>query len=298
MRNVCADWNADYGLLTVRPRMEGDRFVSRPVTVLVLTPSIGGFYFGELLAGLGREVSGSGGRLVLVQTLDHGTRNNEASEPSDFATRVAWAEADGVVSITSAAGGPYLQQFRDAGKPVVLVSTRLLDFEAPVALPDNHGGTFAAVEHLIEHGHTRIGFVGNLGQADVRDRRAAYLDALAAHGIPADPGLLFPAPNNDWAGGVQAGHDVMASRSACFGARKWFSPRMSCLPRQLSGEPRAAAVPTRSAPRAVDTSNRMTRRSRSARSRRRSADCCSPATARPTTPCATRCTRWSSRSDG
>jgi len=191
--------------------MEGDRFVSRPVTVLVLTPSIGGFYFGELLAGLGREVSGSGGRLVLVQTLDHGTRNNEASEPSDFATRVAWAEADGVVSITSAAGGPYLQQFRDAGKPVVLVSTRLLDFEAPVALPDNHGGTFAAVEHLIEHGHTRIGFVGNLGQADVRDRRAAYLDALAAHGIPADPGLLFPAPNNDWAGGVQAGHDVMAS---------------------------------------------------------------------------------------
>jgi len=149
--------------------MEGDRFVSRPVTVLVLTPSIGGFYFGELLAGLGREVTGSGGRLVLVQTLDHGTRNNEASEPSDFATRVAWAEADGVVSITSAAGGPYLQQFRDAGKPVVLVSTRLLDFEAPVALPDNHGGTFAAVEHLIEHGHTRIGFVGNLGQADVRD---------------------------------------------------------------------------------------------------------------------------------
>ncbi len=73
---------------------------------------------------------------------------------------------------------------------------------------------------------------------------------------------------------------------------------MSCLPRQLSGEPRAAAVPTRPAPRAVDTSNRMTRRSRSARSRRRSADCCSPATARPTTPCATRCTRWSSRSDG
>ena len=181
------------------------------MTVLVLTPSIGGFYFGELLAGIGREIAGAGGRVVLVQTLDHGTRSNEASEPSDFATRVAWSQVDGVVSVTSAVGGPYLQRLRDAGKPVVLVSTRMLDFEAPVALPDNHGGTFAAVEHLIGHGHTRIGFVGNLGQADVRDRRAAYLDALAAHGIPVDPALLFPVSNNDWDGGVQAARDVLAS---------------------------------------------------------------------------------------
>src|SRR5664279_5294037 len=185
--------------------------VTTPVTVLVLTPSIGGFYFGELLAGLGREITGAGGRLVLVQTADGGIRSNEASEPSDFATPVAWSEVDGVVSVTSAARGSYLQQLRDAGKPVVLVSTRLPDFEAPLALPDNHDGTFAAVEHLIGHGHSRIGFVGKLGQPDVRDRHAAYVHALETHDLAVEPGLLFPARNNDSAGGTQAAKDVLAS---------------------------------------------------------------------------------------
>src|SRR4051812_33421106 len=164
------------------------------MTVLVLTPSIGGFYFGELLAGLEREITDAGGHVVLVQTLDGTTRSNEASEPGNFAVPVAWSQVDGVISVTSAARGSYLQQLREAGKPVVLVSARLPDFDAPVALPDNHGGTFAAVEHLIGHGHTRIGFVGHLGQADVRDRYAAYRQALEAHDLSADPGLLFRAP--------------------------------------------------------------------------------------------------------
>ena len=182
-----------------------------PVTVLVLTPSVGGHYFGELLAGLVREVARAEGRVVLVQTQEANTPTDEENEPSDFATRVAWAEVDGVVSITAAVSASYLQQLRDAGKPAVLASTRLAGFEAPVALPDNQGGTVAAVEHLIAHGHTRIGFVGNLAQPDVHDRYAAYLKALAAHELLADPTLVFAAPNNSWAGGVRAAHDVLES---------------------------------------------------------------------------------------
>ena len=40
-----------------------------PTTILVVTPSMGGHYFGELLAGLTREVGGAGGRVVVVETL-------------------------------------------------------------------------------------------------------------------------------------------------------------------------------------------------------------------------------------
>lgn len=101
---------------------------ARPVTVLALTPSIGGPYFGEVLAGLTREIASAGGRLVLVQTLDAGSRHDEAGQAPDFATPVAWGEVDGVVAITTAASGPYLQRVRDAGLPVVLTSTRLPDF--------------------------------------------------------------------------------------------------------------------------------------------------------------------------
>jgi diguanylate cyclase (GGDEF)-like protein/PAS domain S-box-containing protein len=184
--------------------------VSDPVTVLVLTPSIGGFYFGELIAGVNREVAGAGGRIVLVQTRCGVPRGNEASAPGELDAHVAWDEVAGVVSVTAAVRTAYLQQLRDAGKPVVLVSSRVPDFDAPLALPDNHAGTFAAVEHLIGHGHTRIGFVGDLTQPDIRDRRDAYRQALEANGLTPDPDLLFPAPDADWSGGVQVGRDVLA----------------------------------------------------------------------------------------
>jgi len=145
--------------------------MAHPMTVLVLTPSMGGHYFGELLAGLTREAAG-GGVSWSSRRFQRPPRD-EPGEPGDFATPVAWSQADGVVSITSAVGAAYLQRLRDAGKPVVLSSTQMPDFHAPVTLPDNHGGIFAAVEHLIGHGHTRSGFVGNLAQQDVRDRFAA-----------------------------------------------------------------------------------------------------------------------------
>jgi DNA-binding LacI/PurR family transcriptional regulator len=182
-----------------------------PMTVLALTPSMSGHYFRELLAGLTREVVGAGGHLVIVETLEAGANRDEVGVPGDFATPVAWSEVDGVVSIMTAVGAAYLCQLRDGGKSVVLSSAQMADFYAPVALPDNHGGTFTAVEHLIGHGHTRIGFVGNLAQQDVRDRHAAYLQALETHSLTADPTLLFASSDNDETGGVRAARDLLES---------------------------------------------------------------------------------------
>ena len=182
-----------------------------PMSVLVLTPSMGGHYFGELLAGLTREIAGAGGRLVVVETLPASAPRDELGEPGDFATPIAWSQVDGVVSITTAVGASYLEELRRAGKPIVLSSTQMADFDAPVALPDNHGGTLTAVEHLIGHGHTRIGFVGNLAQQDVRDRFAAYLQALETHGLIADPTLLFATPDNAERGGDRAARDLLKS---------------------------------------------------------------------------------------
>jgi diguanylate cyclase (GGDEF)-like protein len=174
-------------------------------TVLVLTPSLGGEYFGELLAGLAREVAGAGRRLVVVKTLAVGMSPDQGGEPGDFSMPVAWSRAAGVVSITTAAGASYLKRLRDRGMAVVLVSTQVEGFAAPIAMPDNYGGTFTAVEHLIGHGHTRIGFVGNFGQSDVRDRYSAYLQALATHDLVADPAHVFAVPDHTELAGERIG---------------------------------------------------------------------------------------------
>ncbi|MGV8964906.1 MAG: EAL domain-containing protein [Cellulomonas sp.] len=182
----------------------------RLTNVLVLTPSLSGEYFGELLAGLAREVAGTGGRLLVVKTLAAVVSADQSGVLGDFATPVAWSHVDGVVSITTAVDAPYLRLLRERGAAVVLVSTQVPGFAAPIAMPDNFGGTFAAVEHLIGHGHTRIGFVGNFDQSDVRDRYSAYLEALSMHDLVADPSQVYEVPNSSEASGERVAGTLLA----------------------------------------------------------------------------------------
>ncbi len=188
--------------------------MSRPLTALVLTPNFGGDFFGTLITGLAREIVRAEGRLVVVETPQADPLREQAGEPSDFDIPVGWDEVDGIVSVMTAAGAPYLERARAAGKPVVLLSSSGMgDFQAPVVRPDNIRGMAAQVEHLIEHGHTRIGFVGNLALPDMRDRYEGYVRALEAHGLTVDPDTVFAAPENGVPGGTVAAHAILAASS-------------------------------------------------------------------------------------
>lgn len=182
--------------------------VNTQKTVLVLTPILGGFYFGDLLASLTRTVSAAGGRLVIAKTL-HQAPSDDSQSPGDFAIPVAWSQVDGVVSIHSAVEAPYLLKLREAGRPVVLLGGLTADIDAPAVMPDNHSGTIAAVEHLIGHGHTRIGFVGNLSHSDIKDRFNAYVLALEAHGLDHDPAFVLDVSDNMEAGGREAAYELL-----------------------------------------------------------------------------------------
>jgi LacI family transcriptional regulator len=62
---------------------------------------------------------------------------------------------------------------------------------ADAVVSDNRRGAARGVAHLIRHAHRRIGFLGDdptLWTAE--ERYQGYLDALAAHDLPVDPGLI------------------------------------------------------------------------------------------------------------
>ncbi|HEU5130337.1 MAG TPA: LacI family DNA-binding transcriptional regulator [Glycomyces sp.] len=64
------------------------------------------------------------------------------------------------------------------------------DVPAVVVECDYTGGAFAATSHLLSAGHRRILFLGRRpGYTTAEARIAGYRDALAAHGVPHDPGL-------------------------------------------------------------------------------------------------------------
>ena len=178
-------------------------------TVLALMRNVGGFFHGEMITGLGREVHSAGGRLVVVQTRRWRGDDGDDGGYSWFPYPVGLDEVDGVVAEGLAVDAAYLEGVRARGIPVVLASQALDDFPAPVAVPGNRSGVEAAVDHLVRHGHTRIAFVGDLSQFDFRERQAAWRDALRRHRL--DDGLFFPSVAWGRVGGREATQDLVAA---------------------------------------------------------------------------------------
>lgn len=152
------------------------------VHVGVLSPVTGGFYFGEVLAGAVREIADAGGRVTLLQTLDAGRTAESFTSAPRVRAPAGWASLDGFIAIAWAADAEHLRQLRDAGKPVVLISNDI-ELDATTVVVDNEDCVRAAVDHLVDHGHTAIAFVGNTGQTDMMERYTTCRDHAASRGI-------------------------------------------------------------------------------------------------------------------
>ncbi len=180
-------------------------------TIGVLSPVTGGFYYGRVLASINREMRSMGGRIVFIQTLDAGIGSDEVVAAPDFRKPIAWNHLDGVISIATSTRRAYLQQVLERGIPVVVASDVIEGLVVPSAVPDNAGGIAAAVDHLVGHGHTRIGFAANLVQSDMRERYESFRPALIAHGLELRDEWFLNAPDNGEIGGAAVAHLLLES---------------------------------------------------------------------------------------
>jgi diguanylate cyclase (GGDEF)-like protein len=171
--------------------------VEQGLTVGIVSPFVGGDYYGAVIAGITQAVAGAGGRVVAVQSLDPGSYSADASGVPDFRPPVSWRRVGGFVVITGAVGRDYVLALRRAGKPAVLVGAEDRHGGFPAALSDNWSGVRAAVDR-------RIAFAGHLGASDVQERYAAYRGALAAHRLDDDPALHYLIEDNHETGGAAA----------------------------------------------------------------------------------------------
>jgi LacI family transcriptional regulator len=93
---------------------------------------------------------------------------------------------DGLIVTPTAADQIHLQPDRVAGTPVVLVDRPAVGIQVDAVVVDNVGAAQQATAHLIEHGHRRVAYLGDLTQiVTARQRHEGYLLAMAAAGIPA-----------------------------------------------------------------------------------------------------------------
>jgi LacI family transcriptional regulator len=139
----------------------------------------------ERLRGISHVLAGAGYRMVLFDV----ERPGQDSE----SFRTLPGGLDGLLSISLCPPDADLDRFTAAGMPVVLVDyphERL-----PAVHTDDVAGGRLATEHLLELGHERIAFIGDLehnyhGFTSSAMRRVGYEQALAAAGLEVDPELV------------------------------------------------------------------------------------------------------------
>ncbi len=156
--------------------------------------------------------------LALVEAaLDMLVLNVETPERRDAVLRsVARPERiDGVIMVSVAPHDTEIARVRRSGLPVVLIDAH--HRHLPRVVCDDVGGGAMAAKHLLELGHTRIGFIGDeprpiLGVPSSRMRLRGAMFALREHGLAMRPDHVVELEHSRQA--AQAAAETLLSSSA------------------------------------------------------------------------------------
>ncbi len=109
---------------------------------------------------------------------------------------LAFNNIDGWIVLTEGASEDYLSAIIKTGKPLVTVGIDEGRNIGTVVKSDNYDGAKTIVEHLIFHGHKKIGFIGWMEINDIVERLNSYKDTLKLHGLPYDENLVYRTDAN------------------------------------------------------------------------------------------------------
>jgi len=105
--------------------------------------------------------------------------------------RMLERKVDGVAIMTSEMDMELIKELARRGVPLVFMDVGRVGPRMSHVLIDYANGIRQAVDHVIDLGHTRVGFItGPLDLHSARTRRQAFLDGLRARGIKPDPKLV------------------------------------------------------------------------------------------------------------
>jgi LacI family transcriptional regulator len=160
----------------------------RTLTIAAIIPDIANPFYPAFHRGM-QEVAEAGGYDLVTYNTD-GLRERELKSLES----VRRGRVDGVVITPFFAGVAELQALEAIGVQVVVLG-RVPGEVGGIPLDrvevDNHDAAKAAVDYLIERGHTRIGMVaGETGTPPREGRVAGYRSALRDHHLPLDEVLI------------------------------------------------------------------------------------------------------------
>jgi LacI family transcriptional regulator len=122
------------------------------------------------------------GVLVFAGSSDE-DENRERELVAAFTSR----RVDGLIILPASHDHSYLNLEREAGTAIVFVDRPPSFFDADTVLVDNAEGVRRGIRHLAEHGHRRIGYLGDLHTISTAiERHRGYVEEVAAQSLDVD----------------------------------------------------------------------------------------------------------------
>jgi LacI family transcriptional regulator len=120
-----------------------------------------------------------------------GSSDEEGDRERKLVSAFASRRVDGLIIQPSSEDHSYLITERKAGTAIVFVDRPPAFFDADTVLTDNAAGVRRGVRHLVEHGHRRIAYLGDLHKiATAAERHRGYLEELADQKIKTEATLV------------------------------------------------------------------------------------------------------------
>lgn len=167
-------------------------------------------FFGGITRAISQRLTQSGFQMILVMAA--------ASERvTSIEQYLTGGHVDGVLLLSMHGDDPVVRLLLEAGIPTV-VGGRFLG-AGPVSSvdADNRGGARAAIDHLVERGHSRIATItGPRDTGAGLDRYEGYVEGLGAADIPIDESLVVEGDFTREGGGDAA--RALLQRGADFDA--------------------------------------------------------------------------------
>jgi LacI family transcriptional regulator len=120
-----------------------------------------------------------------------GSCDEDPERERDLIGSMRERRVDGIIVVPASHDHTYLYEERRAGTALVFVDRPAAHLDADSVVSDNAGGSRIAVEHLLGHGHRRIGFLGDLlSITTAAERLRGYRMALERATVESDERLI------------------------------------------------------------------------------------------------------------
>jgi LacI family transcriptional regulator, galactose operon repressor len=148
----------------------------------LLVPDITNPFFSDIARGVGEIADTVGAGVILCNT------DGRIDRELNYIRLMRRKRVDGLLLCSTTIEAPYLKELALARIPFILVSRLSGQRDVPFVITDDHAGARLAVEHLVDLGHSSIGFIGGPENVQAsQDRMEAYLNVLNENNLATMP---------------------------------------------------------------------------------------------------------------